>query len=95
MFNKPFISTYHVGGAVQGGRGQGKSRGGGEKVFLFRGKGSLQLSPEVMLIQKRLLFMSHRDRGKYQVCLSFSWGQRVEVLAIKIVTITTTKIVTS
>lgn len=31
-----------------------------EKVLLFRGQGLLQLSPEVMRIQKRLLFMLER-----------------------------------
>ena len=31
-----------------------------EKVLLFRGQGLLQLPPEVMRVQKRLLFMLER-----------------------------------
>ena len=95
-----FVSTCNVGAAEQGGRGQGKTRGQGGEVLLFRGKGSLQLLPEVMMmIQKKLFFMleqkvterARRISSIFAIQLGTACGGRT----IKIVTVGTTKIVTS
>lgn len=66
-------------------------------MLLFRGKGSLQLMPEVMIIQKRPLFMLKRkviERARQISSVSvIQLGTACGGAAIKIVTMATTKIV--